>query len=192
MIPVFRLIESPVGPLKLVARDAALIAVLWVPDRPGRVPLGEMHWSGDDPVLDETEQQLRAYFAGQLRTFDLPLAFDGTAFQRQVWQALLEIPFGQTRSYQQLADHLGRPKAARAVGAANGRNPVSIIAPCHRVIGQRGELTGFAGGLQTKAWLLGHEKGLSSRHRGSHRSGGPTGAHRVRLAPAGSRDPRSR
>ena len=165
VLPLFRLIASPVGPLKLVARDAALIAVLWVPDRPGRVPLGEMHWSGDDPVLDETEQQLQAYFAGQLRAFDLPLAFDGTAFQRQVWQALLEIPFGQTRSYQQLADHLGKPKAARAVGAANGRNPVSIIAPCHRVIGQRGELTGFAGGLQAKAWLLGHEKGNRTRLR---------------------------
>ena len=163
MTPVFRLIDSPVGPLRLVARDAALIAVLWVPDRPGRVPLGEMHHSGDDRVLDETEQQLRAYFAGQLRAFELPLAFAGTPFQRQVWQALLEIPFGQTRSYQQLADHLGRPKAARAVGAANGRNPVSIIAPCHRLIGHRGELTGFAGGLGAKAWLLDHERRHQSR-----------------------------
>lgn len=156
---VFRLVDSPVGPLKLVARGGGLAAVLWVPDRPGRVPLGEMHWAGSDPVLDETERQLRAYFNGGLQRFDLPLAFDGTSFQRRVWQALLEIPFGQTRSYQQLADGLGNPKAVRAVGAANGRNPISIIAPCHRVIGSRGELTGFAGGLAVKAWLLGHERG---------------------------------
>ena len=159
MNTVFRLIDSPVGPLKLVARDAALVAVLWVPDRPGRVVLGTMDWSADDPVLDETERQLRCYFAGELRRFELPLAFAGTPFQRRVWQALLTIPFGQTRSYRQLADQLGDPKAVRAVGAANGRNPISIIAPCHRVVGSRGELTGFAGGIEAKAWLLGHEKG---------------------------------
>ena len=158
---VFRLIDSPVGPLKLVARNEGLVAILWVQDRPGRVPLGEMDWAGNDPVLDETERQLRDYFAGTRRRFDLPLAFAGTDFQRRVWFALLTIPFGETRSYGQLAEQLGDLKAVRAVGAANGRNPISIIAPCHRVIGSRGELTGFAGGLETKAWLLGHEKGLA-------------------------------
>lgn len=159
MATVFRLIDSPVGPLKLVARGDCLAAVLWVPDRPGRVALGEMTWAASDPVLDETEHQLRAYFSGRLQRFALPLAFDGTPFQRAVWQALLEIPFGQTRTYGQLADELGRPKAQRAVGAANGRNPISIIAPCHRVIGSQGDLTGFAGGIEAKAWLLGHERG---------------------------------
>ena len=159
MNTVFRLIDSPVGPLKLVTRDAALVAVLWVPDRPGRVPSAAMAQAGAGPVLDETERQLRAYFSGALRRFNLPLAFDGTPFQRRVWQALVEIPFGQTRSYRQLAGQLGNPKAVRAVGAANGRKPISIIVPCHRVVGSRGELTGFAGGIEAKAWLLGHEKG---------------------------------
>ncbi len=164
---VFRLIDSPVGPLKLVARADGLMAVLWVPDRPGRVVLGPMNWAARDPVLDETERQLRGYFAGERQRFDLPLAFVGTAFQRRVWTALLAIPFGETRSYGELAAQLGDRKAVRAVGAANGRNPISIIAPCHRVVGSRGELTGFAGGLQAKAWLLGHERGFATAARDS-------------------------
>jgi methylated-DNA-[protein]-cysteine S-methyltransferase len=105
-------------------------------------------------VLDRAVSQLREYFSGRRRQFDLPLDFQGTAFQKQVWQALLTIPFGETRSYGQVATQVGRPKASRAVGAANGRNPIPIIAPCHRVIGASGRLTGFGGGLDVKARLL--------------------------------------
>jgi methylated-DNA-[protein]-cysteine S-methyltransferase len=105
-------------------------------------------------VLLEAERQLAEYFAGTRRTFELPLDFEGTEFQRSVWAALLTIPYGETRSYGQIARQIGRPKAVRAVGAANGRNPLSIVAPCHRVIGASGELTGFAGGLETKEFLL--------------------------------------
>ena len=106
------------------------------------------------PVLVEAAHQLEQYFAGQRRAFTLKLDFAGTAFQRRVWNALLTIPFGQTRSYGQIARQIGNPTAMRAVGAANGRNPISIVAPCHRVIGSTGKLTGFAGGLDVKAYLL--------------------------------------
>jgi methylated-DNA-[protein]-cysteine S-methyltransferase len=113
----------------------------------------------DHPVLTAAEAQLREYFAGERRTFDLLLDFQGTDFQRSVWHALLGIPFGETRSYGAIAQALGRPGASRAVGAANGRNPISIIAPCHRVIGKSGNLTGFAGGIEAKIWLLSMEQG---------------------------------
>lgn len=106
------------------------------------------------PVLKETERQLLEYFAGQRRRFELELDFAGTDFQIRVWQALLTIPFGETRSYRDIAIQIGQPTAVRAVGAANGRNPISIIAPCHRVIGSSGSLTGFAGGLAAKQLLL--------------------------------------
>jgi methylated-DNA-[protein]-cysteine S-methyltransferase len=110
-------------------------------------------------VLLETERQLNDYFAGKLRQFSLQLDFAGTEFQKKVWAALLSIPFGETRTYRQIAEQIGNPKAVRAVGAANGKNPISIVAPCHRVIGASGELTGFAGGLEVKAHLLGIESG---------------------------------
>ncbi|WP_404477354.1 methylated-DNA--[protein]-cysteine S-methyltransferase [Novosphingobium sp. BL-52-GroH] len=149
---------SPVGELALVGGDGGLRAILWENDRPGRVPLPPITRSitpgWDHPVLAETETQLRAYFAGRLQAFDLPLDFRGTEFQISVWQALLAIPFGETRSYGALARAIGRPSASRAVGAANGRNPISIVAPCHRVIGAGGGLTGFAGGLEAKTRLL--------------------------------------
>ena len=151
---VCKRVDSPVGRLTLVATDDGLAAVLWENDRPDRVRL---HIAAEDdahPVLVEAERQLTEYFAGQRRSFDLKLDLAGTAFQRQVWNALLTIPFGETRSYAQIAKQIGNPEAMRAVGAANGRNPVSIVAPCHRVIGATGKLTGFAGGLQTKAYLL--------------------------------------
>ena len=106
------------------------------------------------PVLLDTERELAEYFAGKRKTFSVPLDMRGTSFQKNVWHALLAIPFGETRSYGQLAKQLGSPQAMRAVGAANGRNPISIVVPCHRVIGSSGKLTGFAGGLETKAWLL--------------------------------------
>ena len=157
MSHAFKLMPSPVGILKLVASDRGLVAILWENDDPARVPLGALDENDAHPVLIETERQLRAYFAGTLKTFDLPLDLAGTAFQKSVWAALLTIPFGETRSYGAIARQIGRAGASRAVGAANGRNPISIVAPCHRVIGSSGKLTGFAGGLAAKAHLLGLE-----------------------------------
>jgi len=150
----FKTIWSPVGELTLVADDRGLAAILWENDRPDRVRLGALVEKDDHPVLLETERQLGEYFAGERRTFDVPLSFAGTDFQKRVWAALLAIPFGETRSYGEIAHQLGAPGASRAVGAANGRNPISIIAPCHRVVGSNGKLTGFAGGLDAKAFLL--------------------------------------
>ena len=150
----YKLMPSPVGELTLVARDGKLSAILWEVERANRVRLGELIEANDSPVLRETERQLREYFAGTRNQFELELDFAGTDFQKQVWQALLTIPFGETRSYSQIAEQIGNPKAVRAVGAANGRNPISIIAPCHRVVGASGGLTGFAGGLKAKQYLL--------------------------------------
>lgn len=155
-------LESPVGRLTLVASEQALHAVLWEKDDPARVPIDEGKWTPDHPILVATVRQLEAYFRRELRAFDLPLEPMGTPFQQQVWQQLLAIPYGQTRSYGQLAVALGDPKRARAVGAANGRNPISIIVPCHRVIGTSGKLTGFAGGLEAKQRLLALEVGQLS------------------------------
>jgi methylated-DNA-[protein]-cysteine S-methyltransferase len=146
--------KSPVGKLKLVASDRGLAAVLWENDDPKRVRLSPHAESNEHPVLRETERQLNEYFAGKRKNFSLKFDFTGTEFQKEVWRVLVTIPFGETRSYGQIARQIGRPKAVRAVGAANGRNPLSIIVPCHRVIGSNGKLTGFAGGLETKASLL--------------------------------------
>ena len=154
----FKIIESPVGALTLVASDTRLAAILWEVERANRVRLGALVQGDGQPLLAVTERQLGEYFAGQRQRFDLALEFAGTAFQQKVWQALLTIPFGETRSYAQIAQQIGHPTAVRAVGAANGRNPISIVAPCHRVIGASGGLTGFAGGLTAKAFLLGLEK----------------------------------
>lgn len=145
---------SPVGDLTLVASDIGLAAVLWADDKPNRVGLGPSTAVADHPVLLEAERQLSEYFAGTRTSFCLDLDFAGTPFQRKVWDALLAIPFGETRSFGQIAAAIGHPRAVRAVGAANGRNPISIIAPCHRVIGASGKLTGFAGGLEVKGFLL--------------------------------------
>ncbi|WP_395605791.1 methylated-DNA--[protein]-cysteine S-methyltransferase [Pseudomonas sp. B16120] len=150
----YKLMPSPVGELTLVARDGKLSAILWEVERANRVRLGELIEANDSPALRETERQLKEYFAGTRNQFELELDFAGTDFQKQVWQALLTIPFGETRSYSQIAEQIGNPKAVRAVGAANGRNPISIIAPCHRVVGASGGLTGFAGGLEAKQYLL--------------------------------------
>jgi len=146
--------QSPIGRLKLVASDSGLAAILWENDNPRRVPLNVGAEEPHNPLLLETEKQLREYFAGERQTFCVPLDFGGTEFQNRVWQALLTIPFGETRTYTEIARQIGKPAAVRAVGAANGRNPISIIAPCHRVLGSSGQLTGFAGGLQAKAHLL--------------------------------------
>jgi len=154
-----KLIDSPVGQLKVVATENGLAAILWEHDDPDRVRLGLSVETPNDPVLIETARQLEAYFAGTLRVFSVPLDFHGTEFQKSVWNALLTIPHGETRNYADIARQIGRPTAFRAVGAANGKNPISIIAPCHRVIGSNGDLTGFAGGLEAKQLLLGIEGG---------------------------------
>jgi methylated-DNA-[protein]-cysteine S-methyltransferase len=158
----YKQVDSPVGRLKLVASDAGLVAILWENDRPGRVVLGAMEEEDDHRVLMDAERQLDEFFAGTRREFDLPLDMHGTEFQKRVWERLLAIPFGETRTYSEIAKQLGDEKATRAVGAANGRNPVSIVVPCHRVIGASGQLTGFAGGLEAKAYLLQLERGSST------------------------------
>jgi len=151
---VYKTMDSPVGKLKLVASDDGLAAILWENDRSRRVPLNVDLKDDHHPVLIEAQRQIEEYFAGRRKEFALKLDVGGTAFQRKVWNALLTIPFGETRSYGQIARQIGSPGAVRAVGAANGRNPLSIVAPCHRVVGSTGKLTGFAGGLDVKARLL--------------------------------------
>lgn len=150
----YKLLASPIGMLKLVASTKGLVAILWENDKPRRVRLADGVEEALHPVLVRTEIELSEYFAGKRDKFSVPLDMRGTTFQKQVWQALLAIPFGETRTYGDLANRLGNPAATRAVGAANGRNPIAIVVPCHRVIGATGSLTGFAGGLQAKAHLL--------------------------------------
>lgn len=150
----YKISQTPVGKLKLVSSNKGLAAILWENDNPGRIRLGEMSKQNDHPILLKTEEQLKEYFKGARNKFSLALDFKGTEFQKKVWHALLTIPFGETRSYQQIADQIGHPKAFRAVGSANGKNPISIIAPCHRVIATSGKLAGFAGGLEIKTFLL--------------------------------------
>lgn len=145
---------SPVGRLKLVANSQALVAVVWENEQPKCLDSKQLLPCTDHPILLATQKQLSEYFAGQRQHFDLPLTFEGTDFQQKVWQALLSIPFAETRSYRDIAAQIGNVKAVRAVGAANGKNPISIIAPCHRVIGANGQLVGFAGGLNNKHILL--------------------------------------
>ena len=144
-----RVVDSPLGPLALIAEEDALVAIDF------GTPTGTTRGTAAaERVLDEAARQLDAYFAGELREFDLPLRPHGTAFQTDVWKALREIPYGETRSYADIARRIGRPTAVRAVGAANGRNPLAIVVPCHRVIGADGSLTGYAGGLELKRALL--------------------------------------
>jgi methylated-DNA-[protein]-cysteine S-methyltransferase len=155
---VYKWMDSPVGRLKLTATSDGLAAILWETDGPDRVRLGAAAESPAHALLIEVERQLTEYFAGRRTTFDLPLDCGGTPFQRSVWEALRAIPFGETRSYAEIARQVGRPRAVRAAGAANGRNPIAIVTPCHRVIGAGGQLTGFAGGLEAKAYLLSLER----------------------------------
>jgi methylated-DNA-[protein]-cysteine S-methyltransferase len=146
-------IESPVGPLLLGANDAGVCLIEFHESR-HRAPRGCDWREGENEWIERTRVQLGEYFAGTRRTFDLPLAPRGTEFQRAVWRALADIRYGETISYAQLAMRIGKPAATRAVGAANGRNPLPIVLPCHRVIGANGSLTGFGGGLPTKQFLL--------------------------------------
>ncbi|WP_066528258.1 methylated-DNA--[protein]-cysteine S-methyltransferase [Sphingobium sp. EP60837] len=161
----FGIFASPVGDLTMVASEHGLAALLWENDDPTRVRLSRGKEAPTHPLLQEAARQLREYFSGRLTSFDLPLDFHGTEFQQSVWAALLRIPFGETRSYGEIARNIGRPSASRAVGAANGRNPLSIIAPCHRVVGSTGALTGFAGGLEVKRHLLDHERAVLRQGR---------------------------
>jgi methylated-DNA-[protein]-cysteine S-methyltransferase len=150
----YKTMDSVVGKLKLVATDKGLAAILWENDSPKRVRLSPVSENQKHLVLEETEKQLNEYFDGKRKSFSVKLDPKGTDFQNQVWQALLTIPFGETRSYGQIAKQIGNARAVRAVGAASGRNPLSIVVPCHRVIGASGQLTGFAGGLDIKERLL--------------------------------------
>ena len=153
-------IESPVGPLTLVASARGLRAVLWMHESDVRVRVGAFDTAHEDPngVLVATAAQLDEYFDGRRTEFDLPLDAVGSDFQHSAWQSLRTIPFGETISYGEQARRLGDQRKARAVGAANGRNPISIVVPCHRVVGADGSLTGFGGGIENKAWLLDHER----------------------------------
>ncbi len=156
---VYKTMKSPIGLLKLVGSDAGLAAVLWEDDNPKRVRLDARVEDVDHPVLVAAERELEEYFAGKRKAFSVKLDYQGTPFQKKVWNALLGIPFGETRTYGELAKQIGSPAAVRAVGAANGKNPIAILGPCHRVIGSTGKLTGFAGGLEAKALLLRLEGG---------------------------------
>jgi len=149
-------IESPAGPLLLAADDAGLRQILFVNGLASVRPAPA--WHEDRAALAEAIRQLRAYFAGELETFDLPLAPQGTPFQLEVWRRLCDIPYGETISYGELARRIGNPQASRAVGLANGANPISIVIPCHRVIGSNGKLTGYGGGLAVKEQLLALER----------------------------------
>jgi len=150
----YKEMDSPVGRLKIVASDKGLAAILWEDDNPNRIRVRTYTENNTHPVLIEAQRQLEEYFGGKRTSFSLVLDPVGTEFQKDVWNALSTIPYGETRSYGDIARQIGREKAVRAVGAANGRNPISIIVPCHRVIGASGDLTGFAGGLEAKACLL--------------------------------------
>jgi methylated-DNA-[protein]-cysteine S-methyltransferase len=156
--PVFRQVDSPLGPLRLCGRDGVLHGLYMDAHQGAPDPLG----TEDDDAFADVVEQLDAYFAGELTRFDVRYELAGTTFQRAVWRALCDIPYGETISYGELARRLGTPSASRAVGLANGRNPVSIVVPCHRVIGANGTLTGYGGGIERKRFLL----DLEQRTRG--------------------------
>ena len=149
--------HSPIGVLALVCDDGALRGLYFEDGKRGGPPSDAT--TGTNAIVDAARKQLDAYFAGRGATFDLPLAPEGTAFQKRVWRALATIPFGETRSYGEVAAMIGAPRASRAVGAANGRNPIPVVVPCHRVIGADGSLTGFGGGMERKRFLLALERG---------------------------------
>jgi methylated-DNA-[protein]-cysteine S-methyltransferase len=153
---MMKTMTSPLGTLRVVARADELVGI-YLPEQ--SAPFADV---GASRVLSRACAQLAEYFAGERVAFDLPLAPIGTGFQMIVWRALLAIPFGETRSYGDIARAIGRPAASRAVGAANGKNPIAIVVPCHRVVASSGELTGYAGGLAAKRWLLDHEKARSA------------------------------
>jgi methylated-DNA-[protein]-cysteine S-methyltransferase len=152
----YALAPSPVGDLLVLADDDQRVTGLYVDGEAG-APSIDPRWSRDDAACGDALEQLEAYFGGELTTFDLDLRLEGTEFQRSVWTSLSTIPYAETISYRELAEDVGRPQASRAVGQANGRNPISIIVPCHRVIAADGTLGGYGWGLERKRWLLDHE-----------------------------------
>lgn len=152
-------VDSPIGPLTLVSTGGVLSGLFMVEQR--YRPDTETFGVEDATLFDDVAAQLKEYFAGSRKEFDLPLHFAGTPFQRTVWQELCEIPYGETTSYGELAQRIGRPTASRAVGMANGHNPISIVVPCHRVVGSTGALTGYGGGVERKRFLLDFERGVS-------------------------------
>lgn len=157
---LYSTMDSPVGALTLTANASGLTGVWFDTDRHLQNRSG---WQQDDAALSPVREQLQEYFAGSRQQFTLPLAAQGTAFQQQVWAALCAIPYGETRSYGEQARAIANEKAVRAVGLANGKNPIGIIVPCHRVIGANGTLTGYAGGLDRKRWLLAHEARFAAK-----------------------------
>jgi methylated-DNA-[protein]-cysteine S-methyltransferase len=158
---VHTIVDSPLGPLTLVTRAGGLAGVYMTQQRhlPPEDTFGPRVAVTDVPLLTRTADQLAAYFAGDLRDFDLDMSTSGTPFQRRVWTALRDIPYGETVTYGELAAAVGQPTASRAVGLANGRNPLSIVVPCHRVVGANGSMTGYGGGIERKRWLLDFERG---------------------------------
>lgn len=159
----FKFLNTIVGTLKIVVNDKELVAILWDNEKPNRVILGNMEEDLTNSLILEVEKQLKQYFKGQRQVFDLPLKMNGTLFQKAVWKELKKIPFGVTISYKDMAQNLNKAKAVRAVGSANGRNPISIIVPCHRVIGADGKLSGFAGGVNRKKILLDLECSVAAK-----------------------------
>lgn len=155
------IVTSPIGELTLVGSASVLVEL----HLPGFAALDPSAERGTTPLLERVADQLAEYFAGERHAFDIPLAPKGTPFQQRVWDALVELPYGTLCSYGDLARKLGRPSASRAVGAANGKNPIAIVVPCHRVIGSNGQLTGYAGGLPIKKWLIEHEQARAGQQR---------------------------
>ena len=158
-------IESPIGPLTLTANEGRLTRLFMNEQR--HAPSVDTSWRSDRAFFATVEQQLAAYFGGELIEFDVELGWTATSFQHQVWNVLRTIPYGETISYGELARRIGNPNASRAVGLANGKNPIGIIVPCHRVIATSGHLTGYAGGIERKAWLLHHESHYRMANVGS-------------------------
>lgn len=160
----FNVYESPIQTLRLVSNGRSLIGLYMMSEK--HLLTSQRDWVEDECVapFPETRQQLTAYFTGTLTEFDLPVQMQGTIFQQRVWEALKNISYGTTMSYGELAQQIGQPKASRAVGLANGRNPMSIVVPCHRVIGTNGKLTGYGGGIERKQWLLKHERFILLKH----------------------------
>ena len=159
---IFSYAPTPVGDLLVAGNENGAVAEIRFAHN-GRPASAPKSWRRDDNALKNAVAQLRAYFAGELRHFDLRLAFTGTEFQQRVWDRLRVIPFGETTTYGAIARAIGKPEAVRAVGAANGANPIPIVVPCHRVIGKSGALTGFGGGMEVKRWLLDHEARVAGR-----------------------------
>lgn len=157
---IYKDIQSPVGLIRVIASDKGLVAIIWEGENYKRTKLSEPVKDENHPILLQTEKQLNEYFENKRTTFSIPLDFEGTEFQVRVWEALLKIPYGITKTYGELAKILGNIKAVRAVGGALNKNPISIIVPCHRVVGASGKLVGFAGGLENKSILLDLEQGF--------------------------------